>query len=373
VSGGTYDAANRQLTLGAKSMTYDFNGNLATLTEGGQTTTYTWDVRDRLTALSGPGLTASFTYDAEDRRTTRTASGEMRQYQNEGVDVTRETVAGAEANYLSGGLDAPLARTTTGGAEHYLTDTLGSIVALTDAGGSVTTSYTYEAFGRATLTGGPTANRLTFTAREDDSTGLYYYRARYYHPGLQRFIAEDPIGLVAGINFYQYVQNNPLTYVDPLGLQQYPPWPLPPSGIPGGPWRWSPNPQSGRGGAYIDPNGNIATWEMDCKLDPCQRGPGHWDVYDRHGNKQRYNRHGAPITVEEAHGPVKGPPRRPFGGRGGRGGTGGTISRCLGWLGLLGTVLDALAETTEEERCMAPKTARDLCECGLINCNPFDT
>jgi len=32
----------------------------------------------------------------------------------------------------------------------------------------------------------------------DDGTGIYYYRARYYHPGRQRFIGEDPIRLRSG-------------------------------------------------------------------------------------------------------------------------------------------------------------------------------
>jgi len=38
-----------------------------------------------------------------------------------------------------------------------------------------------------------------YTGRENDGTGLYYYRARYYHPGAKRFIAEDPIGQVKRI------------------------------------------------------------------------------------------------------------------------------------------------------------------------------
>jgi RHS repeat-associated protein len=46
-----------------------------------------------------------------------------------------------------------------------------------------------------------------------------YCRARYYHPGLQRFISEDPVGLAGGDpNLYAYVRNNPLRFFDPLGL-----------------------------------------------------------------------------------------------------------------------------------------------------------
>ncbi len=52
------------------------------------------------------------------------------------------------------------------------------------------------------------------------SDGRYSW-ARYYHPGLQRFISEDPLGVESGSwNLYGYVDNNPLTYVDPLGLEK---------------------------------------------------------------------------------------------------------------------------------------------------------
>jgi RHS repeat-associated protein len=44
------------------------------------------------------------------------------------------------------------------------------------------------------------------------------YRARYYDPTLGRFVSEDPIDFEGGINFYSYVENSPLDFVDPLGF-----------------------------------------------------------------------------------------------------------------------------------------------------------
>ena len=59
-----------------------------------------------------------------------------------------------------------------------------------------------------------------FTAREDDGTGLYYYRARYYQPALGRFVSEDPIEYGGGhINLFVYVGNNPVFWVDSLGFE----------------------------------------------------------------------------------------------------------------------------------------------------------
>jgi RHS repeat-associated protein len=46
------------------------------------------------------------------------------------------------------------------------------------------------------------ADSLGYTAREDDGTGLYFYRARYYDPVMKRFVQSDPIGLAGGINTY---------------------------------------------------------------------------------------------------------------------------------------------------------------------------
>jgi len=59
-----------------------------------------------------------------------------------------------------------------------------------------------------------------YTGREWDlEIGLYYYRNRYLHPRLGRFVSEDPIGFEGGINFFAYVGNSPVVYVDPDGMR----------------------------------------------------------------------------------------------------------------------------------------------------------
>ena len=89
-----------------------------------------------------------------------------------------------------------------------LVDALGSTLALLDASGQIVSQSTYEPFGAATTSG--EASSHLFTGREDDGTGLYYYRARYYSPPDQRFIAQDPINVGDNdTNLYSYVGNDP--------------------------------------------------------------------------------------------------------------------------------------------------------------------
>ncbi len=100
-----------------------------------------------------------------------------------------------------------------------------------------------------TVSGEASDNLFQYTGRENDGTGLYYYRARYYSPDLQRFISEDPIGLFGGINLYAYVENNAVNLTDPSGLFRGGEPPLPPTGLPGEPPEvpYAEDPPRGRG------------------------------------------------------------------------------------------------------------------------------
>lgn len=90
--------------------------------------------------------------------------------------------------------------------------------------------------GDTALDGSPSPKVFQFTGRENDGTGSYYYRARYYEPARSRFVSEDPIGLLVGdtdqfygdsvgtflaTNLYSYASNGPVNTTDPLGLFDY--------------------------------------------------------------------------------------------------------------------------------------------------------
>ncbi len=43
-------------------------------------------------------------------------------------------------------------------------------------------------------------------------------RARFYNPGLRRFVSQDPIWFAGGLNWYAYANGNPISLIDPFGL-----------------------------------------------------------------------------------------------------------------------------------------------------------
>jgi RHS repeat-associated protein len=222
ITSTAYNAVNHQTTFGDKTLTYDDNGNLTSITDSTGTTTYTWNARNQLTGISGPGVSATIVYDGLGRREKKTINSAVTEFLYDGLNPVQETSGSTVlANILPGlGIDEFLTRTdvVAGVTGAFLTDALGSPVAVTDNNGAVQTEYTYEPFGRTTVSGASNSNSYQYTGRENDGTGLYYYRARYYHPELQRFISEDPIEFGGGdINLYAYVANNPLIYIDPFG------------------------------------------------------------------------------------------------------------------------------------------------------------
>jgi RHS repeat-associated protein len=198
-------------------LTYDNNGNL---TSDG-INSYWWNARDQLVSISGPGLSATFQYDPFSRRVGKSINGLTTGFLYDGADVVQEQTGGTNANLLIGGLDELFTRNDSTGAKTAIAGGLGNVIALTDSAGTLQTQYSYEPFGKTTTSGPASANTSKYIGRENDATGLYYNRARYYSPELQRFISEDPIGLAGtDLNLYAYVHNNPTNFVDSSGLSE---------------------------------------------------------------------------------------------------------------------------------------------------------
>ena len=221
VEGTSYDEEYEMLTYNGNSLTYDETGNLVSKKDvDGNTTTYSWDARNRLVAISGPtsapSLSAAFKYDVLNRRIEKTINGVTTKYVYDGNDIVQEIIGGNKINYIRTlDIDEPLSKVDDNGlVYHYIRDGLGSIIGIVDDLGNKISLIHYDPFGNSLST-----ESFGFNGRENDSTGLIYYRYRYYSPEMGRFISRDPLGFAAGdANFYGYVSNNPINWRDPYGL-----------------------------------------------------------------------------------------------------------------------------------------------------------
>ena len=221
----TIGQANRLLDDTAFTYSYDNNGNLIQKTDKvtNETTDYIYNAENKLIRINLPGGSiAQYRYDALGRRIEKDVDGVVTRYIYDGEDILLE-IDGTNtqiARFTHGfGIDEPLIMARGGQSLFYQTDGLGSIIDLTDINGAVVQSYVYNSFGNIEQQVGNVVNPYTYTGREiDTESGLYFYRARYYDSITGRFINEDPIGFAAGDNnFYRYVQNNPINFVDPDG------------------------------------------------------------------------------------------------------------------------------------------------------------
>jgi RHS repeat-associated protein len=130
---------------------------------------------------------------------------------------------------------------------YYQQNHEGSVTHLTSTAGAIIEKYRYDAFGTPTIYNvsnvsiWPSAygNSTMFTGRLYQNLGYYEYRARAYHPWLGRFMSEDPKLFVRGINrgtapddwsfdknpgeaefnLFRYCGNDPVDFVDPVGLE----------------------------------------------------------------------------------------------------------------------------------------------------------
>jgi RHS repeat-associated protein len=251
ITATAYNANNQLTTWGTANLFYDANGNM---TSDG-THSYTWDARNQLKQIDS-GTTASFTYDPFGRRTSKNVLSTSTSFLYDHANAVQEVIGGTvTVNSLAGRVDEMFQRTESAGTRNFLRDALGSTVALADSTGTLQTQYTFEPFGNTTLSGSSTTNSFAYTGREGDLGNLYYYRARYYNPQLQRFISEDPKGLAGGINLYAYTRNNPTNLRDPSGL-----WGTGQVGIGGGGSFLGPIGGVFGGGLAVDGQGNVGLY-----------------------------------------------------------------------------------------------------------------
>jgi RHS repeat-associated protein len=187
----------------------------------------------------------TFAYDAENRQTiydggNPVTGGTTYAYDGDGRRVKKLSGSGTTI-FVYNALGQLVAEYTdpqpTGYGTSYLTaDSLGTPRVITSSNGSVIGRHDYLPFGeeiaasyggRSGVTGYPATDKVRqqFTQKERDvETGLDYFGARYYGSTMGRFTSPDPL-LSSGRpihpqswNQYSYVINQPLSLIDPNGL-----------------------------------------------------------------------------------------------------------------------------------------------------------
>ena len=227
----------------AKTMTYDAMGNVL----GDGTNSYTYSARGRMdSAKVGTNAATSYRYNGLGQRTRKTgptalvASGTNYYVYDEAgrllgeYDVNGKVIE--ETVYLGDVPVAALTQTITGIAPSYIittnvhyiyADHINTPRVITRASDNkmVWRWDSADAFGMFQPDENPSGlGASTYNPRFpgqmfDKETNLHYNYFRDYDPATGRYIQSDPIGLRGGINTYGYVGGNPVSHVDPNGLQ----------------------------------------------------------------------------------------------------------------------------------------------------------
>jgi RHS repeat-associated protein len=180
------------------------------------------------------GLIITYTYDAFNRRTSKTVDGKTTEFIWQGSRLIAETDNDKHWQSYLYEPDSyrPLAL-VHGNAQQdniklywYQNDHLGTPIALTGSLGDTLYECQYNAYGQIINetyhqddTQALPDNPLRFQGQYyDEETGLHYNLNRYYDPFTGRYITQDPLGIQGGLNSYQYVNGDPINWIDPLGL-----------------------------------------------------------------------------------------------------------------------------------------------------------
>jgi RHS repeat-associated protein len=205
--------------VGTTAYTYDPNGNM---TARGSDA-FTYDYENRLTNASVGGVTTAYTYNADSARVKKVVGSTTTYYVGNWYEVTNSS---AITKYYYFGAQR-VAMRTSAGVTYLHGDHLGSTSATS---GAQPSSQTYYAFGK--VRSGSLPTDYTFTGQKNDaSSALMFYNARYYDANIGRFVQADPIVSAPfnpqSLNRFAYVLNNPVRYIDPSGYYCKKPGPPP--------------------------------------------------------------------------------------------------------------------------------------------------
>ena len=226
------DNMNRYtLITGGLEMTphYDMKGNMIQ----DETHNYQYNYNNRIISVDN-GNVASYKYDALNRRIQKESFVNDQHivinyyYAGDRIIEERNNNDIVDATYVYGiSIDDILQMNRNDEEFYYHKNHIGTVMALTTTNGEVVERYNYNPYGTLTVYDNNTnliarssvGNTVYFTGRDYDiETDSYYYRARTMSPLLGRFMQNDPLLYIDGMNMYKYVDNMPIMMIDPSGM-----------------------------------------------------------------------------------------------------------------------------------------------------------
>jgi len=233
----SYDSKNRLIRVmvnGNVTDEYTYTDNGEVLTHNN--TSYAYDEWNRLSSFTDEnGTTHHYKYDVDGLRTQKDNTKYITDLQGRVIAETDEN-GNATAQIIHG--HKPLARKMNGQWYYYVHNAHGDVIGMVDQNGEVKNSYFYDAWGKIRNKTEAVENPIQYCGEYfDTETGNIYLRARYYDPGVGRFISEDTywnpsnmiygdsgnggvpsiVAIMQSSNLYAYCINNPIKYTDPTG------------------------------------------------------------------------------------------------------------------------------------------------------------
>jgi RHS repeat-associated protein len=228
----SFDYTNEDhiITAGDDVYVFDEDGFLVEWVSATGTTSYDYSLRGELLSVDlTDGRSVTYDHDPMGRRIAKRIDGAVVEkylwrdntmllaiYDSSDNLVMR-------FNYADGRMPISMLR---GGNTYYMMyDQVGSLRLIVDSSGNITKRIDYDSFGNIINDTNPGVTMPFGFAGglHDIDTGLVRFGARDYDPTIGRWTAKDPIDLAGGdVNLYGYVQNNPVNWIDPDGLEVNP-------------------------------------------------------------------------------------------------------------------------------------------------------
>lgn len=243
-----YSEEDHLLTAGTTTYQYDADGFLVTKTKGTEVVQYSYSSRGELLQVVFPdNKTIDYIHNPLGRRIAKLVNGVITEkYLWQGPTRLLAVYDGVNNllmrfEYADARMPVAMSRT---GTTYYLTyDQVGSLRIVADSSGNVVKQIGYDSFGNII---NDTNSSFTIPfgfagGLHDRDTGLVRFGYRDYDPDIGRWTAKDQMmAWVEDTDIYGYCLNDPIGWIDPLGLQTWPG-----SGQVTSPFGWRTDPYTG--------------------------------------------------------------------------------------------------------------------------------